>query len=136
MKLRLPLLFAAVLMLSACWKPLAKNATPTPTPTPEPKRNLSESLGFMPDASGYRDATPFDAQSPKPGAAAGFVPISRSLLSKDGRTLDAMLVSRTETTVTFHRKADGTEFTLPLDKLSDADQAFIRNAGLPMGAAR
>ncbi|MFO1439458.1 MAG: WG repeat-containing protein [Verrucomicrobiaceae bacterium] len=44
----------------------------------------------------------------------------------DGRTLKATIVSKTDTHVTIRRAEDGQEFQLPLERLSAADQAFLK----------
>ena len=49
----------------------------------------------------------------------------RAWTSTDGRTLEAEFVSATVTHVTVRRKADGRRFTLPLDKISAEDQAWV-----------
>jgi hypothetical protein len=48
----------------------------------------------------------------------------RAFTSSDGKSLEAKLVSATATEATIVRK-DGKEFTLPLSRLSAADQAYI-----------
>ncbi|MEM7699439.1 MAG: hypothetical protein AAF236_13660 [Verrucomicrobiota bacterium] len=50
---------------------------------------------------------------------------TRTWTSADGRTLEASMVEATEQNVTL-RLSNGQRFTLTLDKLSDADQEFIR----------
>ena len=58
----------------------------------------------------------------------GYVgPVTRTLTSNDGRTVDVVITAKTETAIKA-RKADGTKFEIALDKLSDADKSFI--AGL------
>ena len=44
----------------------------------------------------------------------------------DGRKLTATIVGKTDTTVTIRRAEDGQEFVLPLDRISAADQAFVK----------
>ena len=51
---------------------------------------------------------------------------ARTWTAKDGRTLEAEFVSATDTDVTLKRGNDGVEFTLPLMRLSAADQAFVK----------
>lgn len=51
---------------------------------------------------------------------------ARTWTSSDGKKLEADFVSATETDVTLSRSKDGKEFTLPLARLSEDDQAFIK----------
>ncbi|MEM7144641.1 MAG: serine hydrolase [Verrucomicrobiota bacterium] len=44
-----------------------------------------------------------------------------------GRTIEADFLSANNTTVTLKRTADGKEFTLPLERLSQEDRAFIQS---------
>ena len=67
--------------------------------------------------------TPATAVSPK----AGTLPTTRTLTSTDGRTIDVTILSKSPTAITA-KKADGKEFEIALDKLSEADRAFV--AGL------
>jgi hypothetical protein len=46
--------------------------------------------------------------------------------STDGRKLTATIVEKTATSVTIRRAEDGKDFILPLDRLSAADQAFVK----------
>ena len=109
-----------------------------------PKRNTAESLGFASESSeGYFQQKP---SSPAPAAPAsatthegpgsGVRPIRRTLTAKDGRTVEADLLARTTDAVKIRRKADAAEFTVPLEKLSDADRAFIEKSALPPAEAR
>ena len=50
---------------------------------------------------------------------------AREWVSKDGRKLDADLVSATATEVTVIRLTDRREFTIPLDTLSETDQKWV-----------
>jgi hypothetical protein len=50
---------------------------------------------------------------------------SRLWTSKDGRTLEAALLSRTTSTITIRRNADQREFTLNIDALSEPDRQFL-----------
>ncbi|MBL9117781.1 MAG: WG repeat-containing protein [Verrucomicrobiaceae bacterium] len=50
----------------------------------------------------------------------------RTFTATDGRTLKATIVSKTENHVTIRRAEDGQEFLLPLERLSAADQAFVK----------
>lgn len=59
------------------------------------------------------------------------VAMARTWTSTDGNRVDAGFISATETHVTIQRDADRKRFTLPIDKLSAEDQAWIisnRNA--------
>lgn len=46
--------------------------------------------------------------------------------STDGRKLAATIVSKTDTSVTLRRAEDGQDFILPLERLSAADQVFVK----------
>lgn len=60
-------------------------------------------------------------------AAAAVLPLqARTWTASDGRTLEADYVSATDTEVKLRRASDGRVFTLPLTRLSDEDQAFIK----------
>ena len=56
----------------------------------------------------------------------------RTLTAKDGRKVDAELLAKTENTVKIRRKADAAEFTIELEKLSDADRKYIQASTLPI----
>ncbi|MBL9113901.1 MAG: dienelactone hydrolase family protein [Verrucomicrobiaceae bacterium] len=58
----------------------------------------------------------------------------RTFTAADGRTLKATIVSKTDTHVTIRRAEDGQDFLMPLEKLSAADQAFVRAWGVPVAA--
>jgi predicted peptidase len=51
---------------------------------------------------------------------------ARTWKAADGRSLEAEFVSATDTQVTLKRAGDGKVFTLPLSRLSEADQSFIK----------
>ena len=53
----------------------------------------------------------------------------------DGRRLTATIVGKTDTSVTIRRAEDGQEFALPLDRISAADQAFVKAWGEKPAAA-
>jgi hypothetical protein len=53
----------------------------------------------------------------------------RTFTATDGRPLKAVIVSKTETHVTIRRAEDGQEFLLPLERLSAADQEFVKAWG-------
>lgn len=46
--------------------------------------------------------------------------------SNDGKSLEAEIIAATETGVTLRRTSDGKDFALQLDRLSEVDQAWIR----------
>lgn len=56
------------------------------------------------------------------------LPAARTLKSADGRTIDVVIVSKSATAIKAKR-TDGKEFEIPLDKLSDADRAFVAGLG-------
>jgi hypothetical protein len=56
--------------------------------------------------------------------AENVMPVGRTLTSADGRTIDVVITAKTATGIKA-KKADGKEFELGLDKLSDADKAFV-----------
>lgn len=68
------------------------------------------------------------ATAPAPANAGTTLPLTlptpRTLTSTDGRTIDVTILSKTDTAIRAAR-ADGKEFEIPLDKLSDADKAFV-----------
>lgn len=49
----------------------------------------------------------------------------REFTSKDGKKLRADIVSASDSEVTLKRENDGKEFTIPLDRLSEADQIAV-----------
>jgi hypothetical protein len=55
------------------------------------------------------------------------LPVARTLTSADGRTIDVTILSKSDTAIKA-KKADGKEFEITLDKLSEADREFV--AGL------
>ena len=61
------------------------------------------------------------------------MPVARTLTSSDGRAIDVTILSKSDTAIKA-KKADGKEFEIALDKLSDADKAFV--AGLTAQEAR
>ncbi len=129
-----PLLLVATLLLMGCSKSGPGTAAEGQIAPAQPRRNTAESLGIVSgDPDSYYQNSP-----PAPGAAkpAGLTPIRRVLTGTDGRTLDAVLLSKTDMTVKIRRLADATEFVIPLDKLSAADRAFIKESGVPVTSAR
>ena len=50
----------------------------------------------------------------------------RTWTSSDGKTLEADFVSTDGNSVTLKRARDGKDFTIPLDRLSEEDQVFVR----------
>ena len=124
-------------LLAACSKPQPDPAAANPAPPPERKGNWAEAMGINPEGESLGRDTPPPAKPPAaalPGPEAK--PIRRTLKAADGRTLDALLLSRTETTVSVRRQADGQEFVIPLEKLSPGDRDFIRTSALPVTAGR
>lgn len=64
--------------------------------------------------------------------AAAVMAEPRTWTSLDGRTLDAELVGRTETTLKLKRAGDGKVFELPLDKFSEEDRAWVKASAVPI----
>lgn len=124
-----------LLTLGAC-KPAAPAPGTASTATPpERKGNWAEAMGLNPEGESLgRDAPPPPAKLPPPAEASA--PLRRTLTAMDGRTLDAVLLGRTENAVSVRRQADGQEFVIPLEKLSAADRDFIRASALPVQAER
>ena len=115
-----------MVVLVGCAKP--KETPPAAVAAPPERRgNWAEAMGINPEGENIGRDTPPTAP---PGPAAK--PIRRTLKAADGRTLDATLLSRTETAVKVRRQADGQEFVIPLEKLSVADRDFIRDSALPV----
>lgn len=56
--------------------------------------------------------------------AANVMPVGRKLTSADGRTIEVVITAKSATSIKA-KKADGTEFEIALDKLSDSDRAFV-----------
>ena len=124
-------------LLAACSKPQPDPAAANPAPPPERKGNWAEAMGINPEGESLGRDTPPPAKPPAaapPGPEAK--PIRRTLKAADGRALDALLLSRTDTTVSVRRQADGKEFVIPLEKLSPGDRDFIRTSALPVTAGR
>ena len=53
-------------------------------------------------------------------------PVVRTWTSSDGKQLEAAFVSKTDKAVVVKRKADGKQLTLPLDRLSPEDVAWVQ----------
>lgn len=51
--------------------------------------------------------------------------VVRTWTSADGETLQATFLSKADDKVTLKRESDGREFTLPLERLSDSDKAYV-----------
>jgi len=69
------------------------------------------------------------SDTPKAEVAAtaeNVMPVGRTLTSADGRTIDVVITAKTATGIKA-KKADGNEFEIRLDKLSDADKVFVAN---------
>jgi hypothetical protein len=136
-----PVLIICMASLAACSKPGPKHGANGTDGAAGPQRSWSESLGFAPDGDytqGTARPTPAaqPAQPAKPAPSGSpfdpAPPPPRVLTAKDGRKLEAFLVARNASAVKVRRAADGVEFTIPLDKLSDADQAVVRKSDLPL----
>lgn len=141
MKFRVSLIaVASALVVAACKKSDTQQSGAPAAGETAPRRNAAESLGFASEAD-YFSSSPAaaapagNAPSPARGASAA-APISRNLKSADGRSVEALLLSRTDTAVKIRRKADAAEFTIPLEKLSAADRKFIEGGAVPLEAAR
>ncbi len=117
------LLILGLLLHPGCSKPGPGRSEPPP---PEPKRNLSESLGFQSGEDVF-------ARNPQPSAASAVAAgVVRTLTGRDGRTIEALLLSRTSSSVKIRRTSDNAEFTVPFAKLSDPDVTFITKSALPV----
>lgn len=132
------LLALSALVWAGCQK--TESAPPPPAKAAEPRSTWAEGLGFAADANGYADrpapapaapaaAAPAPAPVDNPPSLAG-KPIRHTITSRDGRTLDALLLSRSSDAVKVRRVADGHEFVLPFAKISEADESFIRQSPL------
>ncbi len=134
------LLALSALVWAGCQK--TESAPPPPAKAAEPRSTWAEGLGFAADANGYADRpasataapaasapTPAPASVNNPPSLAG-KPIRHTITSRDGRTLDALLLSRSSDAVKVRRVADGHEFVLPFAKISEADESFIRQSSL------
>ncbi len=137
-------------LLAACSKFDTKKSTDKQdaTAATPPRRNAAESLGFASETTeGYTqpDARPASSASPAPAVApaapttpvpAAKPAIRRTLTATDGRTLEAELLAKNDEAVKIRRLPDTREFTIPLDRISEADRAFVRESELPALAAR
>lgn len=130
------LLALSALVWAGCQK--TEPAPPPPAKAAEPRATWAEGLGFASDANGYADRpapaapaapTPAPASVDNPPSFAG-KPIRHTITSRDGRVLDALLLSRSSDAVKVRRVADGHEFVLPFAKISEADESFIRQSPL------
>lgn len=131
-------LFTLVMgLLAACAKPQLEPAAAKSSPPPERKGNWAEAMGINPEGESLGRDTP-PAAKPAVAAPPGPEPkpVKRILRAADGRTLDALLLSRTDTTVLVRRRTDGQEFVIPFEKLSPADRDFIRASFPPLTDAR
>jgi hypothetical protein len=153
MKPLLVVLFATALpMIAACSKSVAKKDTgntesPASTEAAPPRRNAAESLGIASEgAEGYMQppaaSNPADKPPEPPAVRASIAAdvskagIRRTLTATDGRTVEAELLAKSESAVKIRRAADAREFTIPLDRISEADRNFVRESELPPLAAR
>ncbi len=66
---------------------------------------------------------------------AGDPPVVRTWTSSDGKQLEAVFVSKTDQAVVVKRKVDGKQLTLPLDRLSPEDMAYVQALPAPAPAA-
>ena len=158
------LLAAALPVVAACSKWDAKKASAktqpgAPDEAAPPRRNMGESLGFAAEsAEGYTrpesDAPKSADTAPPPAApeqavsheaapapvqtqpAAAKPGLRRTLTATDGRTVEAELLAKSDAEVKIRRAADSREFTIPLDRISEADRNFVRESELPPLAAR
>ena len=145
MKLYPLLLTASIGLLAACSKSTQSSSAKNEAAAPpaEPRRNAAESLGFASESSEGYFQNPPPAAAPKAPAApapsanskTAQAAIPRTLTSKDGRSVEAVLLSRTDDAVNIRRKTDAAEFTIPLENLSDADRKFIQQSALPLIAS-
>ena len=92
---------------------------------------LAAAIVLQPAQAFAGGTTAVPAPAPDPAAPAPGESIAGTLTTKDGRTVEALLLSRTDTAVKIRRKADAVEFTIPLDRLSEADRSFILQSSLP-----
>jgi hypothetical protein len=60
-----------------------------------------------------------------------YLPVERSLTDTAGRKIETTILSMTATAIRFRRASDGREFDMPLEKLSPADQDFLKSLGKP-----
>ncbi len=159
----LAILAAALSLFMGCSKSTAKKAGEKSEPAAAeaaPRRNAAESLGIAAESTeGYMRST--SAATPaaapvapeaKPDATGNEPPASprnetarndvspagirRKLTAVDGRTVDAELLAKSGDAVKIRRAADAKEFTIPLERISEADRAFVRESELPPLAAR
>jgi plastocyanin len=59
-------------------------------------------------------------------ALAPMCPAQREFTSSDGKKLRADIVSASDSEVTLKRDTDGKDYTIPLDRLSEADQSVVK----------
>lgn len=126
---------ALLCLFTACSRQSAqKNPDARAEDAPVQRRNSAEALGFASESSeGYFHSSPTPparAAAPAAGASSA-APIRKKLTAKDGRSIDAELLAGNAEAVKIRRSADRTEFTIPLERLSDADRDFIRRITLP-----
>lgn len=122
-------------VLATLWGGCSESAETSSSQKPPRRADIGEILGLSPDVEVVGpSAAPSMGAAVKAQAAtvAAPAPITRTLKAKDGRTLEAVLISRTQSTVTIRRVADQAVFTLPLDTLADEDRRFIQSSRVPM----
>lgn len=132
MFMRKPLVLPLLLLVLAgngCEK--VKSWISPDKPAGGPQRSTAESLGFATgDLNSYSQEPAPAAQPAAEAAPAAPAELRRVLTHRDGRTVDAILIGRSDTEVKLRRVADGREFTMQLADLSDADRAFIQENNL------
>lgn len=87
-------------------------------PAPTPKNVEYESLEILGELGEL--SNPGKSPETKPT-----IPVRWTLTDADGRTLDAMIVGKSSTTITLVRTADGKRFDLAMAMLSESDQTRV-----------
>jgi hypothetical protein len=59
------------------------------------------------------------------------LPINRTLTSNDGKSIDGIVLSRSESALVYQRKADNKKVTIPFDKLSEDDKKWMQQTSNP-----
>ena len=54
------------------------------------------------------------------------LPVHRTITDSKGRTLDAKIIGKDDESVTFIRESDGKRYTIPISRLVQEDQVFLR----------
>lgn len=60
-----------------------------------------------------------------------YLPVEHALTDTAGRKIQATILSMNGNAIRFRRTSDGKEFDMPLEKLSPADQDFLKSLGKP-----